>query len=145
MGQQILLVEDSSDDELLTLRALRKNNFAAQVVIVHDGQEALDYLFSDGEFAGRETFDQPNMVLLDINLPKLNGLEVLKQVRSDQRTRYLPIVMLTSSSEESDIRSSYDDGANSYVLKSIDFKEFSTAMAYTVQYWLAINMVPGTH
>ena len=135
----ILLVEDNPDDEALTLRALKKNNIRNEVVVAHDGVEALDYLFGIGSHAGRDTRIQPQLVLLDLNMPRLSGLDVLKQVRSDPRTRLLPIVILTSSREEQDIISSYSLGANSYVRKPVDFLQFVEAVGQLNMYWLVLN------
>ena len=132
----ILLVEDNPDDEALTLRALRKNNIQNELVVARDGAEALDYLFGTGVHAGRDTRILPQLVLLDLNMPRLSGLEVLKQMRADPRTRLLPIVILTSSREEQDIISSYSLGANSYVRKPVDFLQFVEAVRQLNLYWL---------
>ena len=137
----ILLVEDNPDDEALTLRALKKNNIKT-VVIVRDGVEALDYLFGSGQYAGRDVKDVPQVVLLDLKLPKLDGLEVLRRVRADARTRRLPIVVLTSSKEEQDIVASYDLGANSYVRKPVDFTQFAESVRQLGLYWLVLNEAP---
>ena len=138
----ILLVEDNPDDEVLTLRALRKNNILNDVVVARDGAEALDYLFGEGEFAGRAGADLPTVVLLDIGLPRLSGLEVLQRLRADPRTRLLPVVVLTSSDEEKDRLGSYQHGANSYVRKPLDFGEFAETVARLGVYWLATNERP---
>ena len=138
----ILLVEDNRQDEVLILRALRKVNLANQVDVVRDGQQALDYLFRDGEFAGRTGPEFPTVVLLDINLPRVTGLEVLEQLRADARTRLLPIVILTSSDEERDRLHSYETGANSFVRKPLDFAEFAETVARLGVYWLATNEPP---
>ncbi len=135
----ILLVEDTPQDEMLTLRALRKVNLANHVVVVRDGQQALDYLFKEGEFAGRPGPDLPTVVLLDLGLPRLGGLEVLERLRADERTRYLPVAVLTSSDEERDRLQSYQNGANSFVRKPLDFAEFAEAVAKVGVYWLAVN------
>ena len=138
----ILLVEDNAQDEKLILRALRKVNLANQVDVMRDGQQALDYLFREGEFAGRDGVDLPTIVLLDIGLPRVGGLEVLKRLRSDPRTHLQPVVMLTSSDEERDRLASYEDGANSFVRKPLDFTEFAETVARLGIYWLAVNKPP---
>jgi len=141
-GKTILLVEDNPDDEALTLRALRRNHIANEVVVAHDGVEALDYLWGTGRYEGRDARQQPQVVLLDLKLPKVDGLEVLKRMRSDERTRRVPVVVLTSSSEERDIVASYDFGANSYVRKPVDFEQFVDAVRQLGMYWLLLNEVP---
>lgn len=138
----ILLVEDNQDDIDLTLRALRMHNLANEVVIVRDGAEALDFLFCRGAFAERNPEHIPQLVLLDINLPKLSGLEVLKQVRNNERTKLLPIVMLTTSKQDRDVLDSYMNGANSYVQKPVSFTEFTDAVRQLGIYWLILNEVP---
>ena len=138
----ILLVEDNSDDEALTLRALRKNNISNQVVVARDGVEALDYLFSRGAYAGRELSGMPVVVLLDLKLPRLDGLEVLRSLRADERTRLVPVVVLTSSREQQDQIDSYSRGANSYVRKPVDFLEFTEAVRQLGLYWLLLNEPP---
>lgn len=138
----ILLVEDNRQDELLILRSLNKVNLANQVDVVRDGQQALDYLFREGEFAGRGGPDLPTVVLLDIHLPRVSGLEVLEQVRRDPRTRLVPIVILTSSDEERDRLRSYETGANSFVRKPLDFSVFAETVARLGIYWLATNEPP---
>jgi two-component system, response regulator len=135
----ILLVEDNPDDELLTLRAFARNHIVNGIDVVRDGQEALDYLFCTGEHGDRDPFDLPQVVLLDLKLPKIDGLEVLRRVRRDERLKLLPVVILTSSSEESDIVASYDLGANSYVRKPVDFSEFATAVRDVGLYWMMLN------
>jgi two-component system response regulator len=135
----ILLVEDNPDDEALTLRALRKNNIQNEVVVAHDGTEALDYLFATGMYAGRNAEVLPQVVLLDLKLPKVDGLTVLRQLRADKRTKLLPIVILTSSNEEQDRISGYDLGANSYVRKPVDFNQFIEAVRQLGLYWLILN------
>jgi two-component system response regulator len=136
----ILLVEDNPDDEALMLRALKKNNIANDIVVTRDGVEALDYLFSEGKFADHQA-DQVQLILLDLKLPKLDGLEVLKRIRGDDRTRYIPVVVLTTSSEQRDIIESYHLGANSYVQKPVDFTEFMDATRQLGTYWLLLNQV----
>ncbi len=139
MAQQILLVEDNLDDEALALRALKKGGFTDALVVARDGVEALDYLFEQGKQGG----ELPALVLLDINLPKLNGIEVLKRVRKNTITRLLPVVMLSSSNEEQDIYNSYDCGCNSYIRKPVDFKKFSDLIVEVKHYWLNLNEVPN--
>ena len=141
-NKTILLVEDNPDDRALTLRALTRHNLANEIVEARDGQEALDYLFAEGEFAGRDTADQPQVVLLDLKLPKVDGLEVLKAMRADDRTRRVPVVVLTSSNEQRDLVDSYNLGANSYVRKPVDFEEFIEAARQLGMYWLLLNKVP---
>jgi len=140
--KNILLVEDNPDDVKLTLRALRKCNIANQVVVTGDGVEALDYLFGAGAYAGRDVSDQPAVILLDLKLPKIGGLEVLRRMRADSRTRRLPVVVLTSSREEQDIVASYDLGANSYIRKPVDFEQFVAAVGQLGLYWLLLNETP---
>ena len=142
INKSILLVEDNSQDEKLILRVLHKVNLANKVDVVRDGQQALDYLFREGEFVGREGNDLPTVVLLDINLPRISGLEVLKRLRNDSRTHLQPVVILTSSDEERDRLTSYEDGANSFVRKPLDFTEFAETVARLGIYWLAVNKPP---
>jgi CheY-like chemotaxis protein len=142
INKTILLVEDNPQDEKLILRALRKVNLANKVDVVRDGQQALDYLFREGEFAVREGYDFPTVILLDIGLPRVSGLDVLKRLRSDPRTHLQPVVMLTSSDEERDRLASYEDGANSFVRKPLDFTEFAETVARLGIYWLAVNKPP---
>jgi CheY-like chemotaxis protein len=137
--RSILMVEDNPQDEALALRALRKARVANRIDVVRDGQQALDYLFREGDFAQREGPDLPTVVLLDIGLPRLTGLEVLARIRADARTRLLPVVMLTSSDEETDRLTSYSHGANSYVRKPLAFAEFAETVARLGVYWLATN------
>src|SRR3954467_4899556 len=137
--QIILLVEDSSSDEELTLRALKKNNIVNRVVVTRDGAEALDYLFARGAHANRNQEEVPQVVLLDLNLPKIGGLEVLRQIRADERTKLLPVVILTSSIQDQDIVTGYGLGANSYVRKPVDFTQFVEAVRQLGLYWLVIN------
>jgi two-component system response regulator len=138
----ILLVEDNPDDEALTIRALKKNNILNVVVVARDGVEALDYLFGTGKYSGRDTTMMPEMILLDLKLPKLDGLEVLRRLRNDERTAILPVVVLTSSKEENDLVESYRLGANSYVRKPVDFNQFSEAVRQLGLYWLVLNELP---
>jgi two-component system, response regulator len=138
----ILLVEDNPDDELLALRALRKNNVTNEVVVARDGVEALDYLFASGPHAGRDTSTMPQLILLDLKLPRVNGLEVLKRLRSDERTRLIPVVILTSSRERSDMLDGYGLGANSYVRKPVNFEQFVKAVEQLKLYWLGLNEAP---
>ena len=140
----ILLVEDNPDDELLTLRALRKNNVLNKVVVARDGVEALDYLFGTGEYAGRDTGVMPQLILLDLKLPKIDGLEVLRRLREDERTRLLPVVILTSSREQQDMLDGYGLGANSYVRKPVNFEQFVQAIEQLKLYWLILNEAPPT-
>jgi CheY-like chemotaxis protein len=135
----ILLVEDNAQDEMLALRALRKANVANRVDVVRDGQQALDYLFRSGEYADRDGPELPTVVLLDIGLPRLTGLEVLQRLRADERTKLLPVVVLTSSDEDADRLASYENGANSFVRKPLAFAEFAETVARLGVYWLATN------
>lgn len=138
----ILLVEDNPDDVALTLRAFRKNNVSNDVVVVEDGMEALDYLFCNGTYAGRAGQPLPQVVLLDLKLPRVDGLEVLRRIRADERTRFLPVVILTSSVEEQDIAEGYKLNANSYVRKPVNFDEFIEAARQLGLYWLLLNQPP---
>jgi two-component system, response regulator len=138
----ILLVEDNADDEALTMRALSKNNITNKIVVARDGVEALDYLFGTGKHAGRDTSTQPELILLDLKLPKLDGFEVLKKLRADERTRLLAVVILTSSKEQQDIVNGYGFGANSYVRKPVDFQQFVNAVLQLGLYWLVLNEKP---
>ncbi|HWQ22141.1 MAG TPA: response regulator [Clostridia bacterium] len=138
----ILLVEDNPDDAALTLRALSKNNVANQVVVAGDGEEALDYLTSHGKYAGRAPTNLPELVLLDLKLPRVSGLEVLRAIRADPRTRMLPVVVLTSSTDEPDVVTSYQLGANSYIRKPVDFDQFLEAVRQLGLYWLVLNQAP---
>jgi len=137
--KSILLVEDNPQDELLILRTLKRINLANEIAVVRDGQQAIDYLFGEGEFSGRAGAEPPAVVLLDIGLPRLSGHEVLERLRADPRTRMLPVVILTSSDEEKDRLRSYEQGANSYVRKPLDFGEFAETVARLGIYWLATN------
>jgi two-component system, response regulator len=137
-----LLVEDDERDQELTLRALERSNIFNPVVIARDGVEALDYLFARGAHAGRDVLDLPAIVLLDLKLPKLDGIDVLRQIRADPRTALLPVVILTSSNEEQDRAASYGHGANSYVRKPVEFAEFADAVARLGLYWMLVNEPP---
>jgi two-component system response regulator len=139
----ILLVEDNPDDAELTMRAFRKSKILNDLILVRDGVEALDYLFSTGSFSGRDPNASPELVLLDLKLPKVDGLEVLRRMRADDRTRRIPVVVLTSSGEEKDIVSSYDLGANSFVRKPVDFAQFLEAAQQLGLYWLVLNQRSG--
>jgi len=139
----ILLVEDNADDEALTLRALEKNNITNKIVVARDGVEALDYLFGTGLYAGRDTSAQPELILLDLKLPKVDGFEVLQKLRADERTRLLAVVILTSSKEQQDIVNGYGLGANSYVPKPVDFQQFVDAVLQLGLYWLVLNERPS--
>jgi two-component system response regulator len=145
MEKTILLVEDNPNDEELTLRALRKANIANEVFVARDGQEALDFLFGTGNQAGRDPRVMPAVVLLDLKLPKLNGLDVLNRMRADPLTKFIPVVVLTSSSEEEDMLKSYRSGANSYVRKPIEFSAFAHAVTQLGMYWLLLNQNPPNH
>lgn len=138
----ILLVEDNPSDEALTLRALGKNNILNGITIVRDGADALDYLFCQGAYADRDSTRMPTVILLDLNLPRVNGLEVLRRLRADDRTRLLPVVVLTSSKEEQDMVQSYGLGANSFIRKPVDFVEFVEAVRQLGVYWVLLNEAP---
>ncbi len=140
--KMILLVEDNPDDELLTLRALRKHRIGNKVVVARDGAEALDFLFGTGVYASRDTSTQPQLILLDLKLPKLDGLEVLRQLRADLRTQLVPVVILTTSKEENDLVAGYRAGVNSYIRKPVDFDAFSEAVRQLGMYWLLLNEAP---
>lgn len=142
MTKNILLVEDNPDDEALTLRALKMHNLANTIDVVRDGAEALDYIYCRKAYANRICTDMPQLILLDIKLPKVDGLEVLKAIREDKNSHHIPVVMLTTSTEESDIVSSYDKGANSFIRKPVDFKEFVDVVSQLGIYWLAMNESP---
>jgi two-component system, response regulator len=135
----ILIVEDNPNEVLLTIRSLKKHNLANNIVNVSDGQAALDYLFGEGGHQGRNVMEQPRVVLLDLKLPKLDGLQVLARIRADQRTKLLPVVILTSSQEESDLVQSYNLGANSYIVKPVEFENFAKSIYEIGLYWLLLN------
>ena len=141
-SKTILLIEDNSSDIDLTKRALEKGRIANALVVVSDGQEALDYLFGMGEYAGRDSSDFPALTLLDLKLPKVSGLDLLRRIRSDPRTRRMPVVILTSSREEQDIAAGYDLGVNSYIRKPVDFEHFVQSVAQLGLYWLVLNEEP---
>ena len=138
----ILLVEDNPDDEALMVRALRKNNILNEIIVARDGVEAIEYLFAEGAYASRDTSVDPQVVLLDLKLPKLDGLGVLRRLRADPRTKLLPVVLLTSSNEEEDRLNGYGLGANSYVRKPVDFDQFREAIRNLSMYWLVLNEPP---
>jgi two-component system response regulator len=140
--QIILLVEDNPNDEALTLRALKKNNIMNEVIVVRDGPEALDYLFARGAYAARDPADTPQVVILDLNLPKMGGLDVIRRIRADDGMKLLPVVILTSSKEDKDLLAGYGSGANSYVVKPVDFAAFSDAVRQLGLYWLLLNERP---
>ena len=140
--KNILLVEDNKDDEELTIRALKQNHILNQVIVVKDGVEAIDYLMATGPYEYRSINNTPQLILLDLKLPKMNGLEVLKQIRSHPITQLIPVVIMTSSSEEEDIISSYRNGANSYIRKPVEFEKFTQAVQQLGLYWLVINQSP---
>jgi CheY-like chemotaxis protein len=141
--KSILLVEDNSSDVLLTQRALAKNHISNELVVSRDGQEALDYLFGKGQYAGRDTALLPALVLLDLKLPKVDGREVLRSIRESPLTRRLPVVVLTTSAEEEDLAATYDLGVNSYIRKPVDFKNFCEAIRLLGLYWLVLNELPS--
>ena len=141
-NSMILVVEDNPDDEALTLRALKKNHIGNEVFVVRDGAEALDFLFCTGAYAGRDPREMPQIILLDLKLPKVDGLEVLGCIRADERTRLLPVVILTSSNEEQDLLEGYKNGANSYIRKPVDFNQFVEAVRQLSLYWLVLNEPP---
>jgi CheY-like chemotaxis protein len=138
----ILLIEDNPDDEALAIRALKRHHVGNQIVVAHDGVEALDYLFGTGIYAGRDVNLKPSVVLLDLKLPRVDGLEVLRRLREDDRTRLVPVVVLTTSSEERDLLDSYSLGCNSYIRKPVDFVQFSEAIRQLGMYWLLMNQPP---
>ena len=140
--KMILVVEDNPDDEALTIRALRKNNIGNELIVVRDGAEALDFLFCTGAYADRDPHDKPQVILLDLKLPKVDGLEVLRRIRADEKTHVLPVVILTSSNEEQDRIQGYSLGANSYVRKPVDFNQFIEAVRQLGLYWLVLNEAP---
>ena len=138
----ILLVEDNANDEELTIRALRKSNIMNKVVVAHDGEEALDYLFGRGQYAGRNLDLMPALVLLDLKLPKVNGMQVLRSLRGNASTKQVPVVILTSSKEDCDVVEGYEQGANSYICKPVDFEKFTDAIGRLGMYWIVLNEPP---
>lgn len=138
----LLLVEDNPDDEELTLLAFERSRITNEVVVAHDGEEALDYLFGTGMYAGRDLSIMPALILLDLQLPRINGLEVLQRLRADNRTKLLPVVILTTSNEQQDLINSYSLGCNSYIRKPVDFQQFMTAVQQLGMYWLILNELP---
>ena len=138
----ILLVEDNPDDEVLTLHALRKNNIGNKIYVARDGAEALDFLFCQNQYADRDPREMPQLILLDIKLPKMDGLEVLRRIREDDRTSLLPVVILTSSKEQQDLVEAYRNRANSYMRKPVDFTQFAESVRQLGLYWLVLNQVP---
>lgn len=138
----ILLVEDNPDDELLTLRAFKKSKIVNKVVVARDGVEALDFLFCTGAYAQRDPKNLPQLILLDLKLPKIDGIEVLAQIRSNKQTKYLPVAVLTSSKQEQDLSKCYELGANSYIRKPVDFNQFIEAVRQLGMYWLVLNEPP---
>lgn len=140
--KSILLVEDNADDEALILRALKKNRVGNEIIVARDGVEALDFLFGTGAYAGRDTRNTPQVILLDIKLPRIDGLEVLRRLRADPRTKHVPVVILTSSNEEDDMLKGYQNGANSYVRKPVAFNEFIEVVRNLELYWLLLNEPP---
>jgi two-component system response regulator len=142
MAKTILLVEDNPDDEALTLRAMNKMNITNQIYVARDGAEALDFLFATGAYSNRQVIGLPTVILLDLKLPKVDGLEVPRRIRSAEQTRFIPVGILTNSNEERDIHTSYDLGANSYFRKPVDFQAFTNLVGQLGKYWLAINVTP---
>ncbi len=138
----LLLVEDNQDDEALTIRALKKSNVLNEIIVAHDGEEAVDYLLGKGPYKDRDTSIMPELIILDLKLPKIDGLEVLRQIRSNEKTKLLPVVILTSSNEEKDLIESYSLGANSYIQKPVDFEQFIKAAEQLKLYWLLFNEPP---
>ena len=143
MDKFILLVEDNPNDEALTLRAFKKNNLLNQIIVVRDGQEAIDFLFCKGDYSDRSKSENPQVILLDINLPKLDGLEVLRQLRANEDTALIPVVIMTTSDEQNDVITSYKLGANSYVRKPVELESFMSAIKNLGMYWLVLNEQPS--
>jgi two-component system response regulator len=139
---EILLIEDNMDDAALTIRALKKNNVINNILHLEDGAQALDFIFSEGEYADRAETTTPKLILLDIKMPKINGLQVLQRLKSDERTKKIPVVMLTSSKEDPDIKKCYELGVNSYIIKPVDFENFQSAVSQLAVYWQLINEPP---
>ncbi len=138
----ILLVEDNPDDAILAVRAFKKHNLVNDIIVAQDGVEALEYLHCEGQYENRDCSNQPNIIILDLNLPRLNGLDVLKDIRGDSRTNLIPVIMLTSSIEESDVLHCYESGVNSYIHKPLDFDTFSEISIQLVDYWFSANITP---
>jgi len=143
-GIEVLMVEDSEEDVQLALRSFKKANFLNRVYVVRDGAEALDFIFCEGAYASRRIADLPRVILLDLKLPKVNGLEVLQRIKSDSRTKLIPVVILTSSKEQRDVLTGYESGANSYIVKPVAFDGFAKAMQELGMYWLLLNNPPRT-
>jgi DNA-binding response OmpR family regulator len=139
---EILIVEDNPNDAEMTLRALKKNNLSNQVLVLSDGEEAIDFIFAKGKFSNREMHARPKMILLDLKLPKVDGLEVLKEIKGNEKTKIIPVIVLTSSKEESDMIKSYHLGVNSYIVKPVDFDKFVEAVRELGLYWLLLNQQP---
>ena len=139
---EILLVEDSTSDAEMTISALKKNNLANKLLRVKDGAEALDFIFAEGIYSGRKIENRPKVILLDLKMPKVNGIEVLQKIRTDERTKTIPVVMLTSSKEDPDIKKCYDLGVNSYVVKPLEFDEFQKAISNLGLFWMIVNQPP---
>jgi two-component system response regulator len=139
---EVLLVEDNAGDAEMTMRALKKNSLANKLMHLKDGAEALDFLFGEGDFTGREPGNRPKVILLDLKMPKVSGIEVLRRLRADERTKKIPVVILTSSSEDPDIQACYDLGVNSYVVKPVEFEEFFKAISNLGLYWIIVNKAP---
>lgn len=140
---EMLLIEDNPDEAELTIRSLKKNNLANHLIHIDDGEKALDFIFSQGEYSNNTALMRPKLILLDLNLPKVDGLEILKRVKSDERTKTIPVVVLTSSKEERDIIESYKLGVNGYIVKPVDFNSFTKAVADIGMYWLILNEPPA--
>lgn len=139
---EILLVEDNPDDAELTIRALKKNNVANSIIHLNDGAEALDYLFNEGDYADKKELPKPRAILLDLKMPKVNGIEVLRRIKSDERTKYFPVIVLTSSNEDPDVATCYELGVNSYIVKPVAFEGFLKAVSDLGMYWLLLNQPP---
>jgi two-component system, response regulator len=139
---EILLVEDNVSDAELTIRAMKKNNLANKIIHLKDGAEALDYIFGEGFYAGRNIDDKPKVILLDLKMPKVDGIEVLRAIKSDERTKAIPVVVLTSSNEDPDVKTCYELGANSYIVKPVGFENFTRVVAQLELYWVLLNQPP---
>lgn len=143
MDKFILLIEDNPNDEALTLRAFKKNNILNEIIVVRDGQEALDFLFCKGDYSSRDKSLNPQVILLDINLPKIDGLEVLRKIRANKLTSLIPVVIMTTSDEQNDLITSYELGANSYIRKPVELDKFMAAIKQLGMYWLVLNQLPA--